>query len=284
LAYARVRNDLPAAVASLEKAIALNKKNARAYYELDVLYEAAGSDPKKRLAVLEKNHQTVVGNDNALAREVALLVRVGRAAQALEILKSHHFHVWEGGGEIHGLWVEANLVEGRRWSGMRNYPRALEAFNDALSYPRNLDVGPPSSGPGSPKIYVHLGQTQRALGRSTLAKACFEKALAFGAGLSEQAYYRGLALQALGREAEAVSVYEGLVNRARDALAAAPALDFFEKFGERQSAGIRQANLHFLAGLGHLGTGNDADARVEFEKAISMDPGHVEARRFLRKR
>jgi hypothetical protein len=88
----------------------------------------------------------------------------------------------------------------------------------------------------------------------------------------------------LGREAEAVSVYEGLVNRARDALAAAPAMDFFEKFGERQSARTRQANLHFLAGLGLLGTGKEADAVVEFEKAVSMDPGYVEARRFLRKR
>jgi len=109
-------------------------------------------------------------------------------------------------------------------------------------------------------------------------------ALAFGTGLSEQAYYRGLALQALGHEAEAVSVFEGLVQGARDALAAAPAVDFFEKFGERQSARTRKANLHFLAGLGLLGTGKEAEARVEFEKAVSMDPGHVEARRFLRKR
>jgi len=284
LAYARIKNDLSAAVLSLEKAIALNKKDARYYYELDVLYEAAGTDPKKRLAVLEKNHQTVVSNDNALAREVALLVRMGRAARALEILKSHHFHVWEGGGEIHGLWVEANLAEGRRWLERKGKRRALEAFNAALSYPRNLDVGPPSSGPGSSKIYVHLGQVQRALGNATVAKTCFEEALTFGTGLSEQVYYRGLALEALGRQAEAESVFEGLVKLARDALASVPAMDFFEKFGERQSARTRQANLHFLVGLGLQGTGKEADALVEFETAVSMDPGHIEARRFLRKR
>jgi tetratricopeptide (TPR) repeat protein len=282
LAYARINNDLPAAVASLEKAVALNRKDARFYYELDVLYEAAGTDPAKRLAWLEKNHNIVAGNDNALAREVGLLVRAGRAARAIEILKGHHFHVWEGGGEIHGLWVEANLSEGRRLFRMRNLARALEAFNDALSYPRNLDVGPPSSGPGSPKIYVHLGQAQRALGHTTLAKSCYEKALAFGTGLSEHAYYRGLALQSLGRQAEARSVFEGLVQRARDELAAAPAMDFFVKFGERQSARVRQANLHFLAGLGLLGSGQAAEAKAEFEMAVSMDPGHPEARRFMK--
>jgi tetratricopeptide (TPR) repeat protein len=282
LAYAQVQNDLPAAVASLQKAVALNPKDARFYYELDLLCEAAGTEPAERLVLLEKNHQTVSGNDNALAREVALLVRVGRAAQALEILKSHHFHVWEGGGEIHGLWVEANLAEGRRWLEMRSLPRALEAFNEALSYPRNLDVGPPSSGPGSAKIFVHLGQTQAAIGNATEAKSCFEKALVFGTGLSEQAYYRGLALNALGRQAEAVSIFEGLVKRARDALAAAPAMDFFEKFGERQSARVRQASLHFLAGLGLMGLGKEADAAVEFGRAIEADRGHSEARRFLK--
>jgi len=283
LAYARVKNDLPAAAASLEKAVALNREDARFYYELDVLYEAAGTDPAKRVALLEKNHNIVAGNDNALAREVGLLVRAGRAARAIEILKEHHFHVWEGGGEIHGLWVEANLAEGRRWLEKENHRRALKAFNDALSYPRNLDVGPPSSGPGSPKIFVHLAQAQTALGNEAAAKSYFEKALAFGSGLSEQAYYRGLALQALGRGAEAESVFEGLVKRARDALASAPAMDFFEKFGERQSARVRQANLHFLAGLGLTGLGKEADAAVEFGRAFEADQGHAEARRFLKK-
>jgi len=153
----------------------------------------------------------------------------------------------------------------------------------ALDYPANLDVGPPSSGPGSPKIFSLIGQAHEALGNPAAAKSCFEKALTFGTGLSEQAYYRALALRALGRRDEADRALEGLVKGARDALAASPSMDFFEKFGERQSARTRQANLHFLAGLGLLGSGKTADAKTEFEKAVSMDPGHLEARRFLKK-
>jgi tetratricopeptide (TPR) repeat protein len=283
LAYARVRNDLPAAVASLEKAAGLNPKDARLYYELDVLYEAAGTDPAKRLAVLKKNHAVVSANDNALAREVSLLLLAGRPAGALEILKGHHFHVWEGGGEIHGLWVEANLAAGREPEAREDPRRALEAYRRALDYPANLDVGPPSSGPGSPKIFFHIGQAEAALGHSAVARSSFEKAAAFGAGLSEQAHYRGLALKALGRPDEALRVFADLADRARQALAAAPSLDFFEKFGERQSARTRQANLHFLSGLGLLGSGKSEEARAAFEKAASLDPGHLEARRFLKK-
>jgi tetratricopeptide (TPR) repeat protein len=283
LAHARVGNDLPAAISSLEKAVALDKKDARALYELDLLYEAAGTDPKKRLALLEKNHRVVAGNDNSLSREVGLLLLAGRPARSLEILKTHHFHVWEGGGEIHGLWIEANLAAGREGLAKKDPRRALEAFLDALEYPANLDVGPPSSGPGSPKIFFHIGQAQAVLGNGAEAAASYEKAASFGTGLSEQAYYSALALAKLGRPSDSTSRFEELVRRAREALAAAPAMDFFEKFGERQPARTRQANLHFLSGLGLLGLGREAEAASEFDQAAAMDPGHLEARRFLNK-
>jgi tetratricopeptide (TPR) repeat protein len=283
LAYARVRNDLHAAVGSLEKAVALNKKDARAHYELDQLYEASGADPLKRLARLERNHAVVAGSDGALAREVGLLVQTGRPEKALEILKSHHFHVWEGGGGIHGLWVEASLGLGRRKLAKRDRGGALAAFTSALDYPENLEVGPPSSGPGSAKIYFHIALAQKALGRAAAAAEACEKAVAFPAGLNEQAYYAAAALMELGRADEARGRFEDLTRRAQTALGAAPPVDFFEKFGERQSARTRQANLHFLAGLGLLGQGKSAEARSELETAAAMDPGHSEARRFLGK-
>ena len=283
LAYARVKNDPAAAVASLERAVALNREDARLYYEIDLLYAATGADPKKRLALLEKNHDVVAGNDNSLAREVGLLLLNGRFAKALEILKTHHFHIWEGGGEIHGLWVETNLAAGRRRLEERDYRRALESFEGALTYPANLDVGPSSSGPGSPKIFFYLGQAREALGKKAEALSSYEKAASFQTGLSEQAYYSGSALQKLGRTSEAKARFEDLARQAGTALDAAPAVDFFEKFGERQSARIRQADLHFFYGLGLLGLGKKGEAAIEFEKAAAMDPGHLNVRAFLKR-
>jgi hypothetical protein len=92
-----------------------------------------------------------------------------------------------------------------------------------------------------------------------------------------------LAFEALGRSGDAEGAFKGLARRAGEALATAPAMDFFEKFGERQSARGRQADLHFLVGLGLLGSGRTAEAKAEFEKAVSLDPGHYEARRLLEK-
>jgi hypothetical protein len=92
-----------------------------------------------------------------------------------------------------------------------------------------------------------------------------------------------MALMKLGRDSEAVGQFEILVRRARESLASAPAMDFFEKFGERQSASVRQANLHFLAGLGLAGQRKDLEAAAEFEKTLALDRNHLEARRFLKK-
>jgi tetratricopeptide (TPR) repeat protein len=283
LAYARVRNDLSSAVACLERALAVKKTDARLHYELDVLCEAAGADPAVRLARLEKNHHIVSGNDNALAREVGLLLLAGRADRALRILGTHHFHVWEGGGEVNGLWVEANLAAGRRHLERTSNRRALESFMNALSYPENLDVGPPSSGPGSPKIFFDIGLAHERLGNGTEAAASYGKAAAFRPGFSEQTYYLGLALAKLGRDSEAAGQFVDLVRWARESLASALAIDFFEKFGERQSAVVRQAHLHFLAGLGLAGQKKDAEAAAEFQKTLALDRYHLEARRFLKK-
>jgi tetratricopeptide (TPR) repeat protein len=281
LAYGRLRNDLPAAIASLEKAVALDSKDARTLFELDQFHEAAGTDPATRLSRLEKNPAVVAGNDNALAREVWLLVRTGRLEKALEILSSHHFHVWEGGGEIHSLWIEANLALGRQKLGRKDAQGALMSFQRALEYPANLDVGPPSSGAGSPKIFFHLGQAQRALGRAADSAVSLQKSADFPTGLNEQAYYAASALAELGRPDEARARFEDLARWAQDALSSAPAPDFFEKFGERQSARTRLANLHFVYGLGLAGQGRKTDAKAEFAKALTLDPGHLDARRFL---
>jgi tetratricopeptide (TPR) repeat protein len=281
LAYERVRGDIPSAVTRLEKAVAADRKDPRLCYELDVLSEQAGTALEKRLAWLERNHSVVARRDDALAREIGLLIRAGRHARAIELLTTHHFHVWEGGGEIHNLWVEAFLARGRSSLERRKAVEALKDFERALEYPENLEVGPPADGGGSPKIYYFIGAAREAAGERTKSVPAFEKAAGLRTGWSEQSYYRGLALRKLGREAEAGEVFAGLVAFAEERLRTAPGMDFFEKFGEKQSARLQEARNRFLLGLGLAGEGMRREAAGEFSRALSLDPNMDEARRSL---
>ena len=281
LALARVKNDLPGALALYDRALAAAPGDPRLYAEADQLREAARVDLEKRLSILEKNAAVVALRDDALARYVQLLVRTGRYDRAIEALAGHHFHVWEGGGGVYGLFVDAHLLRGLKLLDDGRARAALQDFDAAATYPPNLEVAAPAAGGGSAKAFFLAGTAREALGDKAGGRASYEKAAALGAPGTEQAYYAALALRKIGREPEANRIFDGLVRAAADRLKATPAMDFFEKFGEKQSALAQGAQAHFLLGLGCRGQGRIAEAKAEFSKALELDYGLTGAVRML---
>lgn len=273
LACARIKNDIPKAIDLYRQALAPRPDDPKLYVELDQLEEAARTSLPERLSRFEKNHSVVERRDDALTREIKLLVRLGRYDRAIELLAAHHFHVWEGGGEIHGVFVDAHLLRGREFLDAGEARAALQDFQVAMTYPANLEAGEPASGGGSAKIHFHIGSAQEALGQATAARTSYEKAASSGRGWSEQSYYQALACQKTGRIGEADKLFDGLIRFAEERLRAAPAMDFFEKFGEKQTALAQSASAHYLIGLGHLGKERKAEAESEFKKALELDYG-----------
>ncbi len=281
LAYARVENDVSKAIASLEKAVACNRKNPRLFYELDLLYEAGSAPPEKRLKLLEKNHEVVLQKDDALSREIILLVQLGNYDKAIDLLARHHFHIWEGGGRIHNVYVDAHLLRGQERFDGRRYREALKDYEAALDYPENLEVGRPSHGGRAPQVYYCLGTVYEALGDVKKAKESYERSVSFKRGWSELSYYQGLTFRKLGRIEEAKQMLEGLINFGKKRVEAAPSMDFFVKFGEVQSARVRRANAHYLLGLGYLGMFKKDEARREFKEALDLNINHLGAKQKL---
>jgi tetratricopeptide (TPR) repeat protein len=274
LAYARNKNDLSRAIASLERAVARKPDDPRLYLELDQMYEAGGVPAEKRLALLERNQATVAQYDDPLAREIALLVQLGHYDKAIELLKVHHFHVWEGGGMIHGVYVNAHLLRGEERFRAKHYEEALEDFEAALQYPQNLEVGQPFRDARALEIYYFIGVVHEALGHAERASRFYEKSAVELYSRSEIGYYQGLALRKLGRKAEANQLFESLISFGTERLAASPGLDFFAKFGEKQSERTRLAEAHYLIGLGNLGKGEKEEAKKEFEQTLMLNPSH----------
>jgi tetratricopeptide (TPR) repeat protein len=281
LAYSLVENDVPKAIASLEKAVEFNKEDARIFYELDLLYEAGGVSPEKRLALLEKNHETVLQRDDALSREIQLLVQLGKLDRAIDLLAAHHFHVWEGGGQIHNVYVDAYLLKGYAHFTAGHIIEALQSFSSALEYPENLEVGRPYSGGRAAQVYYFIGTVYETIGDMEKARKYYKDLVAMLYGLSEMSYYQGLAFLKLGQEEKASQIFEDLVSLGKKRLQDATSLDFFAKFGERQSAIRRRAQAHHLLGLGYLGRGNKEEARAQFKKALELNINHIWAKHEL---
>ena len=99
-----------------------------------------------------------------------------------------------------------------------------------------------------------------------------------GGGDSESDYFRARALQKLDRTDEAKPIFERLIKSGEEQLEQGEGPDYFAKFGEKTSERVRQANAHYLIGLGQLGLGETKKADASFQKALEFHPAHLGAR------
>jgi len=277
MAYARTEHNLAKGMASLEKAVACDRKDATLYYELDEFAEQAGISPAQRLARLEGNQEAVLQRDDALQQEIVLYVQLGQYDKAIDLLSRRHFHAWEGGGDIHDVYINAHLLRGQQHFKNKRYQEALKDFEAALAYPENLEVGRPEQPTRDAEIFYHVASAHEALGEDSQARAFYEKAVAQKVEVAEIAYFQGLAFRKLGQEAQAARIFDELIKSGRSELTATSDMNYFAKFGEQRSEAVRVAHARYLMGLGYLGQGKRAEAKAEFEEVIERNINHLGA-------
>jgi tetratricopeptide (TPR) repeat protein len=282
--YAQTANDTTKAIAAMEKAVQLDKSNAHFLYENDVLCEAGNVSPEKRLAAFESDPSVATKRSDAMMQEAKVYLLVGRYDQAIQLLKTHEFHNWEGYGEIHDVYADAHVLRGEGEFRAGKYQEALKDYAAALEYPENLEVGQPYHETRLPQVDYLLGLTYEKLGNSTKAKELFQQAMTSpatrrrrGEGEPEMMYYQGLAGLKLGRNSEANQIFDDLVAMGEKSLAVGSDIDYFAKFGQKRSRRFRLADAHYLIGLGNLGKGETAKARDEFQAALKVNVNHLGA-------
>jgi len=278
--YYRGLSDVPKAIQSYEQAVARANQDPRWFLELDTLYELGNVDPTRRLAALEKNHKVLLDRKETLTREIMVLLLNDKLDQAIDYLTNNFFHVREGGGEIHDVYVDAHLLKGLELMNRKNYREALGHFEKASDYPENLSVGRPKNDRRAAEVAYYIGSAHEALGDVEKAKGYYRQG-AEQQGIfqwQEARFYQGLCLKKVGRDSEAASNFDRLIETGRKRLAEDESSDFFAKFGEQETGQARKASGHFLVGLGLLGKGQREQARGELEQAAKMNQSHVWAK------
>ncbi|MDR1557090.1 MAG: DUF5107 domain-containing protein [Tannerellaceae bacterium] len=271
------------AIAAYEQSVRADPTDPRVFLELDQLYEQSGKPAGERLALLEKHWKTVLRHDDALLRLLTLYNETGAYDKGIKILDSRHFHVWEGGGQVHGVYVDAYLLKGIKSLNAKNYAAAIKAFEKADLYPDNLEVGRPAGGGHSPKGFYYMGEAYKRMGNNEQAEACFNTAAGtdsprLRSALSEDLYFRALALRELGRTAEAGDLIKSLKEAVDRQLNSQVLVDEYSKFGEDGSRSERLAGLHYLHGLVSLAEGDKAKAREAFRLALRMNQNLIWAK------
>lgn len=276
-AYNQAEEDVDKAVAAYEKAISVNPKDPGLFAEIDELYEQTGKDPESRLKLLKDNLKTVEKRDDATMRLLLLYNNLGYYPQALDILSTRHFHVWEGGGEIHDVFVNSCLLEGISEYNKDHFAKALDYFKLASTYPDNLEVGEPHDGGQIAEVAYFTGKALEKLGRKDEAKEYYRKSADWESRwrTNELIFYKALSLGKLGDQAGKDKLLDETADYAQSLLNGSDRNSFFSKFGTTANSKERMAESHYLLGLSHWGKGELSKAQDEFEKALSLNQNHL---------
>ena len=294
-AHQKPTNDVPRAIAELEKAVALPDKYALHFTELDELYAKAGKLPEQRLALLEQNQAIVAKRDDALSREIGLKVFAGKYDEAIQLMTGRIFSVWEGGAlDVAKHWVDAHLLRGERELAAGKAAAALADFQAAGDIPDNL---PSDAGAGrghEAEIAYWTGLAHEAMGDADKARQCWELAVSgategrgragsggrFDTNLSAERYYLALAQRKLGRSAQADAALKNLLEAAKADLER-EATTGQNVQTERRSRSAGPGSSHYLAGLAHLGLGQNEAAKEQLAAALAASPDLLGAKAAL---
>jgi tetratricopeptide (TPR) repeat protein len=285
-------NSLDKAIAQMELAVSLPHKYAMHFTELDEMYEAEGAAPEKRLALLEDNREVVAQRDDALAREINLLVAMGKFDEAISLLGSKEFSVWEGGSlSVADDWADAHVLRGRQHLQDKQYQEAIADFKAALEPPSNLPSEDRIN--RKPEADYWIGMAYQALGDADQAKQYWQKSAAVAVPEPPrrhedsghigphtiQACYQAQSLRELGQNDQADTKFKELIKRANAAIQKDPAqFDRDAPVSDLLAERSRLAIAHYVAALSYLGLDDKQKATQELGVALQARPGLATAR------
>ncbi|MCM1348330.1 MAG: DUF5107 domain-containing protein [Firmicutes bacterium] len=274
-----IKGETDKAITFYDKAIKANPGDPLLLTESDKLREKAGVATDKRLKVLEKNRATTMSHDDAVIRLLTLYNETGNYDKAAAIMKDRHFHLWEGGGEIHSIYVDTHFLNGFAALDKKNPAKALEEFEAGRQYPTNLEVAPSTNWSYDAKALYGKGLAYKALNKQAEARQAFEDAAkAKVRGNTDLKYYQILAMRELGQTSEADSELKKMAE-SRDAMQKR-VVDNYAKFGDADK-NRAQSQLLYFSGLVEDLQGNHDKATAQWQEAVALHPGNLWARRML---
>ncbi|MBT2764824.1 DUF5107 domain-containing protein [Paenibacillus sp. ISL-20] len=290
LAYYNKMQDHDQALASLQTAFSLNPADARVFYERDQLYKKLGHAPADRLKAMEEHMELVEQRDDLYLEYLTLHNTLNRYEEALALILKRNFHPWEGGeGKVPAQYVLARVELAKQLLQEHRYEDAVEQLLAAKQYPLNINEGK-LTGAQENNIDYYLGFAYEGLGRSDEAEAYFLKssegrdeptsAMYYNDQPPHMIFYQGAALRRLGRENEARSRFNKLIDYGEKHIFEPQSIDYFAVslpdflvFDEDLD---RRNEIHcrYMMGLGHLGLGDRQSAENLFREVLQLEAHH----------
>lgn len=284
IAVWNVHRDGNAAKSFYQKAMGLDSGDARLVCEYDQLRAKLNDALDGRLAFMQSHRELVMQRDDSAVSLAALHNLTGSPAEALRILTSRRFHPWEGGeGAVLRQFTLAHLLCGQTALESGDVDRALSHFTGAMETPESLGEAYHLL-QAKADVNYWIGRALQAADRLPEAARHFEASASEQGDFAEMSvaahsplsYFRGLALRELGREEEAMEVFQSMKAHGEAKLGETAVIDYFatslpnllvfdESLQERKNA-----ESHLFIALACHGLGEDDAAREALARVFAF--------------
>jgi tetratricopeptide (TPR) repeat protein len=255
------------AATHFQHAISVAPNDFRLYVEVDKLLADMGAT-ERRVKLLEGAPAAVLAQSAAVQALAGAYVDGGRFGEAAELLAKTTFTSGEGEDAALGLYRKAHLGLARKYRQSGDHLKAASEFAAATEFPRNFGVGRPAM-QSQAQQYVAAAREYEAAGRRDEAERWWQRAATEELNppsqpeepWSENYFYKAVALEHIGRKAEAKVLYERLASLNDD-----------KKMLDAEPWPPSGAIRFVLAGVALKALNRRDEARVALEKALKLDP------------
>ena len=167
----------------------------------------------------------------------------------------------------------------KKYLEQKKYKEALEQFLASVETTETTKPGKYSGDPRSSQINYFIGLGYEALGNKAKAKTYYQ--LSTDQELKDVnfvKYYQGLSYLKQGNKAKAEACFNRLVEEGDKRIKQGTEVDFFAKFGEKESVNIQLSNAYLLKGMGNKGLGDHAKATESLQKAVDLSVSNLWAK------
>lgn len=255
------------AAAQYQRAINVTPNDFRLYIEFDkLLAELRATD--RRIKLLEGAPAAVLAQSGAVQSLAGAYIDAGRFSDAAALLAKTTFTSGEGEDAALGLYRKAHLGLARKYREADDHLKAATEFAAVTEFPRNFGVGRPAM-QSQAQYYVAAAREYEAAGKRDEAERWWQRAATEELNppsqpeepWSEHYYYKAVALDHVGRKADARKLYERLARLNDD-----------QKMVQAEPWPATGAIRFVLAGAGLKALGRNDEARIAFERALKIDP------------
>jgi tetratricopeptide (TPR) repeat protein len=191
-----VEEDLAKAEQLYRKAIAARSGDQTLYRDLADILLAAKNRPEA-IKVLESTQYDGMRRADIIIMLAQAYLDERRYADCIDLLESTPYFVnWEGQTVTWDIFHKAHIERGQQRFEEGKFEAALQDFQAALTYPANIGVGR-SNKPQEADAQYWRGKALQALGRIDEARSAWQAGAAGPEGSNEQKKYRELCNQVL---------------------------------------------------------------------------------------